>query len=144
MHSSDWSSDVCSSDLHPAATKPGVAGPSLAAPPLKRRGYLYPLPTPKLPHLQSAESSLSMKIARFWQDTDVTWMAVPRRMAARRLFDLVGRADFGIEAPFVAPRIEHRRPVDDPRDRQSVASGKSVSARVDLGGRHNIIQHISN
>src|SRR3546814_12495211 len=75
-------------------------------------------PHPKLPHLQSAESSLSMKIARFWQDTDVTWMAVPRRMAARRLFDLVGRADFGIEAPFVAQRIEHRRPADVPRRHQ--------------------------
>src|SRR3546814_21008294 len=59
-----------------------------------------------------------MKIARVWQDTDVTWMAVPRRMAARRLFDLVGRADVGIEAPFVAQRIEHRRPVDDPRRHQ--------------------------
>src|SRR3546814_10124393 len=48
MRTSEWSSDVRPSVLHhPAATKPGVAGPSLAAPPLKRRGDLCPLPTPK-------------------------------------------------------------------------------------------------
>src|SRR3546814_11697070 len=67
--------------------------------------------------LQSAQSPLSMKIARFGQDTDIARMAVPHRMAARRLRvpDLVGRAGFGIEAPFAAQRIEHRRPVDDVR-----------------------------
>src|SRR3546814_19459554 len=70
--------------------------------------------------LQSAQSPLSMKIARFGQDTDIARMAVPHRMAARRLRvpDLVGRAGFGIEAPFAAQRIEHRRPVDDVRRHQ--------------------------
>src|SRR3546814_18203462 len=61
MRISDWSSDVCSSDLpssseegfgvvdageghHPAATRPGFAGPSLAASPLKGRELADPDP----------------------------------------------------------------------------------------------------
>src|SRR3546814_18793076 len=49
----------------------------------------------------------------------------------------VRRADGGLRAPAEGPAAPWRAPLSSPvrRDRKSVGEGKSVSVRVDLGGR---------
>src|SRR3546814_19522931 len=90
MRISDWSSDVCSSDLaDPADDHQGPARRPAAG--LRRR-------------LQRA------------------------RLAVRR-GPRPGAVD-GVQRGRAGPELQCRRP-----DRKSVVSGKSVSVRVDLGGR---------
>src|SRR3546814_17911024 len=95
MRISDWSSDVCSSDLHP------------------RRGGL-----------------------------DTGLPALHRGADARLRPPWLGQVDPAGEAGGVH-RPEERRG-DDPRraDRKSVVEGKSVSVRVDHGGRRTIKKKI--
>src|SRR3546814_20582249 len=93
MRISDWSSDVCSSDLTP--TGPGRPG-----------NLRKPLPPPHRPFSPPAAA------ARLG------------RRAYRR--DEIGCLDKRRPTTSLLPSME---------DRKSVVSGKSVSVRVDLGGR---------
>src|SRR3546814_18044207 len=97
MRSSDWSSDVCSSDLLKALPDASLAG-----------GYvLFPDPWPKKRHQ--------------WRrivnpDTLTDWARLLPR---------------GHELRLATDVPDYQRWID----RKSVVSGKSVSVRVDLGGR---------
>src|SRR3546814_11529501 len=95
MRMSDWSSDVCSSDLNIAVAigvDPGAADMSQL-----RYGKICIL-----------------------ADADSDGLHIATLLCA--LF------------------VQHFRPLVDAGDRKSVVSGKSVSVRVDLGGR-SIIKH---
>src|SRR3546814_14036413 len=94
MRISDWSSDVCSSDLRPDRADLGALGP---AGPGGRRG-------------QRGRAALCLR----------------RRAAVA-----------------AQPDLDLREPADALADRKSVVSGKSVSVRVDLGGRR-IIKNKNN
>src|SRR3546814_17053601 len=99
MRISDWSSDVCSSDLIPPA--------AIAA-----EAQNHPAP-----------------------DASTAWTEAAEALAIRQL--LLAEAErLGIEAEAVADDEGNR--LTDEEDRQSVASGKRESARVDIGGRRSI------
>src|SRR3546814_14804754 len=99
MRISDWSSDVCSSDL---LLLRGQLGGGFLLLLLLLRGALALQPRLLLGFLFGAEPLL---------------LDAPG-------FGLLGGGDTGLE----------------PRDRKSVVEGKSVSVRVDLGGRRSIKQ----
>src|SRR3546814_12996890 len=102
MRISDWSSDVCSSDLDDLARWSRLTE--------KHRACLDLL----------LERMTSKEIARV---LDVAKATVDQRLtAARSILGVTSRDKAAIES-----------------DRKSVVSGKSVSVRVDLGGRR-IIQ----
>src|SRR3546814_12542314 len=102
MRISDWSSDVCSSDL---SRRPGLSGEVL----LQSRRY-------RLPRLADAD--------RRGRRRGLLGSVVPGMRAG-------DGADGGGSA---ALPDRHRQRAD----RKSAVSGKSVSVRVDLGGRRNI------
>src|SRR3546814_14205066 len=106
MRISDWSSDVCSSDLSAASTDR----------PAPKKGAGGWLPRP----LSESPSGL---VGRFFRRGrfDLGGRMGRRRRIARHL------ADGGGE---LLGRIARRQA----RDRKSVVEGKSVSVRVDLGG----------
>src|SRR3546814_13892352 len=102
MRISDWSSDVCSSDL---IRKAALSGP----PPHREKGdrgadrrFLYLQPVVPLDHLQGAVPRRE-----------------PRRILSRPHEQAVRKPGRNLS----------------PADRKSVVEGKSVSVRVDLGGR---------
>src|SRR3546814_16853855 len=110
MRISDWSSDVCSSDL----------GLDLAC--------------GDLPGLRGLEAVLA--------ETDE--IAVPGQAVIAALVHLAVLGSLGLQHDQSlasrsrrGPRGRSRSP-RSPRDRTSVVSGKSVSVRVDLGGRRSI------
>src|SRR3546814_17717563 len=115
MRISDWSSDVCSSDL-PWAHRRGE----------DRRMRLLE----RLDHPAVTEAGVDRL---FELDRPELALDVPGRFARPNLLDHVDRFD------------HHRVAIGRERDRKSVVSGKSVSVRVDLGGRRNIQKkrHIS-
>src|SRR3546814_12298688 len=121
MRISDWSSDVCSSDL------PGF-GPWQVA--LGRRVRKH-----EPAHRIGAEAfddvvgidNVLLRLRHLDDTADVDRQAIfPERCAVGTSFDFV-RAEKNVAA-ILAARI----------DRKSVVSGKSVSVRVDLGGRRTI------
>src|SRR3546814_12052380 len=93
MRISDWSSDVCSSDLRPTLARTSSA--------LARASS-----SPALPKLFHQRRSAIAAMARL----SIT------------------------DSPISTPGVWNLRQID----RKSVVSGKSVSVRVDLGGRRNI------
>src|SRR3546814_15726517 len=96
---SDWSSDVCSSDLWREEKEPGVAS------------------------FEDLIGLFAVIAGQVVEDHDVARIQRRRELG----FDVDSKDLFG------------HRPVDDPgRDRKSVVSGKSVSVRVDCGGRRTI------
>src|SRR3546814_17499167 len=108
MRISDWSSDVCSSDL----TRGGPGGSRLFP---AHPGDLRP---PRgSPHPRRGDVRHG-----------------PDRHAARlRTGGCDGRSDRGRQGPGRRLPADRRGP-----DRKSVVEGKSVSVRVDLGGRRSI------
>src|SRR3546814_11004532 len=104
MRISDWSSDVCSSDLSVTAfrSKSGVASVKLKSSPWPNQLPFQPLFHP----------STSTPPKPFF--------------AAKSIYCLV-RA---VVAPWLGPSAQLQGP-----DRKRVVRGKSVSVRVDLGGR---------
>src|SRR3546814_21184371 len=97
MRISDWSSDVCSSDL--LATGSGSPGTPTGQ------------PSPAAPSVDDRQHDA--------------------RRVVLRVMDCVNRRDTGRFVEIIAARIE----IALIGDRKSVVSGKSVSVRVDLGGR---------
>src|SRR3546814_12979971 len=99
MRISDWSSDVCSSDLilHPFA----IGGD-------EDRGW----------RARVDLLGQSRRRGEHWLDLG----AAGFRIILREFADRVGQAGGGVDADLIG-------------DRKSVVSGKSVSVRVDLGGR---------
>src|SRR3546814_19130790 len=106
MRISDWSSDVCSSDL----TRRTTFGLTV-----DRSGELV---------IHAPESSNLRELTR-WTRSKLLW--VHRK--------LLNKAE-------VAPRVREPEFVRG-EDRKRVVSGKSVSVRVDLGGRGIIKKRIS-
>src|SRR3546814_13911347 len=103
MRISDWSSDVCSSDLHGCLGRGGAERlTKLEEHVIKTRG--------------SVKALIRQGVMTRVESTDY-------RRRARQ-----------------APAPAHRRGTQGPPDRKSVVSGKSVSVRVDLGGRRIIKQ----
>src|SRR3546814_17488118 len=105
MRISDWSSDVCSSDL-----------PMLVKVP---RSLRYKRISPVLIETAKSRSPSRSKSAQLFDSEPGTLKSV---------------GCTGVKAGSVVPAASPpAMPVD--RDRKSVVSGKSVSVRVDLGGR---------
>src|SRR3546814_18506535 len=102
MRISDWSSDVCSSDLHQ------VYGGNV------QNGHAY---------------GFGLHLARELRQQSFHPLRQPGRHRHNRLHRRTRSAQVGM---MVA--IDHGLVVD----RKSVVSGKSVSVRVDLGGRRSI------
>src|SRR3546814_18445448 len=115
MRISDWSSDVCSSDLEGRSLQSFVAQAQRASPEVE--GILCIAP------VETAAEKLSA----------LTWRVLSRQRGEegddprliRHLHDLAALEDL------VREHSEFPRLVDD---RKSVVSVKSVSVRVDLGG----------
>src|SRR3546814_18348839 len=103
MRISDWSSDVCSSDLRIEADAVQDPLSSARAP---QQEWLGPL--------RSRRAAESHPGGRCSARTD-------------------GQPASGTRQPF--PEIAQRYAPAEAKDRKSVVSGKSVSVRVDLGGR---------
>src|SRR3546814_12137515 len=125
MRISDWSSDVCSSDLHPQLI------PRLRyAPARKGRGF-----GPPLIH----ETSKMTGKTRIWFN---------RGFSLAPIAGLMRAADPTLDV-FVSvsqQSVHYTGPTEtwidggdlEPEDRKSVGSGKSVAVRVNLGGRGRI------
>src|SRR3546814_19703487 len=111
MRISDWSSDVCSSDLHLFARRLG----DLADGPRDR---------------SRSECVTSSNLRR---------LEAPQGWSSRRqpLVKAGGQEKERMTNEQLATNRESARPVSQAEraDRKSVVSGKSVSVRVDLGGR---------
>src|SRR3546814_11740858 len=107
MRISDWSSDVCSSDLYGNPCRPSAHSPT-------------PRRTPALPERYVGAQAL---FSGFTNSKD----AVSRIPAIRQ------PRGISSDIPQMPPNPAHKRgPMV--ADRKSVVSGKSVSVRVDLGG----------
>src|SRR3546814_12682026 len=111
MRISDWSSDVCSSDLTPA-------------PPRSPRWHRASFPAPVgAPLERGGAAAVALVDAAF----DVFDEAARAFVAGLQRAGVVQAAGRG--ARLVAQGV-----AVDPQDRKSVGQGKSVSVRVDLGG----------
>src|SRR3546814_9013370 len=96
MRISDWSSDVCSSDL-PAATKPASASP--AAPPLKRRAIVGLLVDDDRARMMLGEVLLDdPKVTRVRAKEEVEGVADERHRAERGIDAEI--ADHAPDLPF--------------------------------------------
>src|SRR3546814_15201876 len=100
MRISDWSSDVCSSDLRPG-DRPAV----------------------EIEHPAGEQAALALAVMR---DPAAHWQL-------RRTGNMEGTEDGIIRGIVRTAEIDR----NDQQDRKSVVYGKSVSVRVDLGGRRN-------
>src|SRR3546814_15385796 len=125
MRISDWSSDVCSSDLIVAAERISA-----------------PLDPPYRPHATSSLTSASRPVtaAAAAMAGETRWVREPGpwRPTKLRLEVEAQRSPAGTLSGFMARHMEqpgsrHSKPASV--DRKSVVSGKSVSVRVDFGGR---------
>src|SRR3546814_19571874 len=114
MRISDWSSDVCSSDLEPAV---GCAGEARTAAGVGRRQFRLP---PEPPGDRGQGGTFLSRGGD----------AVAGRSRCRRRVRYRQRR---------IRRLDRRRPgrAGTPPERKSVVEGKSVSVRVDPGGRRN-------
>src|SRR3546814_20189698 len=111
MRSSDWSSDVCSSDLQALAKSGGVSGEELL-------------------HAQTALKSAQSGLAQ----AKAALAAAQARLATNQaLTDNTTVADHP-DVRQAAPRLRDAWP-----DPKSVAEGKGVAVRVALGG-HRILK----
>src|SRR3546814_20028420 len=106
MRISDWSSDLCSSDLKEIRTK------------------------------QTSESLSGTKVRK---------VSLPRYEDEGETLRFLMKENLPGYFPFTAGVFPFKRDGEDPTrmlDRKSVVSGKSVSVRVDLGGRRIITKKI--
>src|SRR3546814_13704690 len=127
MRISDWSSDVCSSDL-PQQRAPEDGG-SPHEPARHRHLNATRAGTPVLEVSPGEESmSRSERIAVI----GLGYVGLPLAVALATHFDDVVGFDVNKR------RVERLAAGDDSTDRTSVVSGKSVSVRVDPGGRRTI------
>src|SRR3546814_17133087 len=124
MRISDWSSDVCSSDL-----------------PQKRRCQLEDRVHPVANHPDSRRMTMKRWFSRMGITLLFAALFAPAAMAANAL-DVYSEPSCGCCGAWVHyMRVQgytvtvHQ---DQPIDRKSVGLGKSVSGRLDLGGRRNI------
>src|SRR3546814_12968794 len=106
MRISDWSSDLCSSDLSPRT--PGRGGTRLYV----RRTIAAPQPS-AFPYAQVQGSSGDRPSSPLIYKHGVHFRTMPLQMLA----------------------VQSRADCANNVDRKSVVSGKSVAVRVDLGGR---------
>src|SRR3546814_17426032 len=117
MRISDWSSDVCSSDL-PARQSPVSEGLP------QQRARVAPLSAATLRH-----SLVNLRLRG------------GRRQGGRQ-GRIASGLRLGCECVGVPPTAQRLVEIDQSErgagDRKSVVSGKSVSVRVDLGGRRSI------
>src|SRR3546814_11891414 len=116
MRISDWSSDVCSSDLSVLYRRPRLESPHFGDKAARKRG-------------RPAAVAVDMGIADFDIGQPLTtpeYPAMQGESGAAKAADPRRDGD-----QFVKPR----RGVIVDLDRKSVVLGKSVSVRVDLGGR---------
>src|SRR3546814_15748452 len=127
MRISDWSSDVCSSDLTSRVAEPcRLSPPALAASrPRTLRGDGAAAGTLRLPHracLPAARGAAGgrARLSRYRQRRQLS-LDQPRLRAGLR-----------------GPARRAARSGGDGRDRKSVVKGKSVSVRLDLGGRRTL------
>src|SRR3546814_19516493 len=113
MRISDWSSDVCSSDLHRPRHAIAARRPQSAR--LSTRPVRLPLP--------------AARRAAICRRCDARSPPHPSRAEARYAAgNLLAAVLRGQEPPLL----------DAPGDRKSVVEGKSVSVSVDFGGRRNL------
>src|SRR3546814_17780283 len=120
MRISDWSSDVCSSDLQGGMVAEPVAHGSQC----RRQGGFG-----AKPRLQGA--GLQQAVAQTAQIARATAIQAEPRQRAGEIGHALQRTTDIVAQPHTV------------EDRKSVVSGKSVSVRVDLGGRR-IIQKKTN
>src|SRR3546814_19129843 len=107
MRISDWSSDVCSSDLHSAANPQIAVG-------VDRAGVAGMIPAVSVDRRLIGSPPIAL------HDAVRSHHDLPDRVGAERMVLFVDDADLD---------SRHRR------GRKRVVSGKSVSVRGDLGGR---------
>src|SRR3546814_14343214 len=122
----DWSSDVCSSDLIDVHGSEPFVGRPLA-------GELHNCDLEPEPSLVKIENLLHLQRPREKAATgnqgEQAFRDKPvHRLAQRRAADFQFAGQLALVEPL--PRLEAIT-----QDRKSVVSGKSVSVRVDLGGR---------
>src|SRR3546814_17328015 len=144
MRISDWSSDVCSSDLNAAVQR--RAGKRLRRPPRRRLHHdldavdagIFLAPQGEESRRVVARHPVAHESCRHRE----TESAVARSGEGEGLqpATVSGFTDFRAQAPaYPAPLFDDRRLAVATThlrlDRKSVVSGKRVSVRVDLGGR---------
>src|SRR3546814_11864134 len=135
MRISDWSSDVCSSDLRTpereAAVKIMIYGGAAGAVVAALFGWIHTGPWFGGDTVMQLHRWNGMLIAALGMVA--AWIAFrnPQSRGALRL------TLFPITALLIAPGYMGGELA---QDRKSVVSGKSVSVRVDIGGRRNIKQ----
>src|SRR3546814_13131965 len=130
MRISDWSSDVCSSDLPASAAKP--AAPAAEAPPVSTPAAAAPV----APTAEVAEPKRRGPKPGFKRAAKV--QPAPSDVAPIRDEDISDPRFKGID-PWLAKRISlglAEKP--KPKDRKGVGEGKSVSVGVDIGGSSSI------
>src|SRR3546814_15527297 len=112
MRISDWSSDVCSSDLYPITNREftGIVAPK------QKRHSSFALMTDKALRKRAGQNNIAIAV---WRATECAGVAL-KGSFVRNVLDAQAKVF-----------LQHR-------DRKSVVSGKSVSVRVDLGCRRNI------
>src|SRR3546814_15578299 len=119
MRISDWSSDVCSSDLTDGEAA-GTEAEEEANPPQATAPEKAPRE-----EIQAESTAPKGRV-----------LASPA--VRKRALDL--GVDLALVRPAEGGRVRH----GDLEDRKSVVSGKSVSVRVDLGGRRILEKQITN
>src|SRR3546814_12952885 len=128
MRISDWSSDVCSSDLQITTQLTDIA---------QGGGPVTANVTPELAGAELAPDRKPRGAADRRPPAHAQTRGVVQRQRAiqniRRLHVQGDQAETGGSA-HPAPVAKHPG-LGQPRDRKSVVEGKSVSVRVDLGGR---------
>src|SRR3546814_13444902 len=123
MRISDWSSDVCSSDLRRRPSAAPFTGPRRREQAADRRGVAT---------VRQARLSI-------WPARGLRLILIPQqRGEGAHRFRLVAVPHRARDREKIRPRLDQRPGVrgrDPAEDRKSVVWGKSVSVRVDLGGR---------
>src|SRR3546814_14183168 len=127
MRISDWSSDVCSSDLETRADRECLTVGDEAVVAAVRIHDRQPLDAVPLGAALGDIGDAAVEEGRFARQARIDGIGAFMRRAAP-----VGGLDF---EPLANQLAAERGIIQIAADRQSVVSGKSVSVRVDLGGR---------
>src|SRR3546814_20270020 len=134
MRISDWSSDVCSSDLTGGGTRRFAGGTLSHAPAAKQK--------PRRPAVRGRTCTIALALRRLFYLGERTFFRKwPGRRAGLPLGANVPRQRPSADASsFISPpgAVPPASNLHRGSDRKSVVSGKSVSVRVDLGGRRSI------